>query len=130
MLANTWVFWQANKAFIMGQKMKHSILLFFSIVLLLATLFVPQKSDNIEQLKNVGLGYPIAFIYQDFSYADKSFSFFPCWHRLEFNNKDYPIKFKPTLFLLSLFILFIVVEFIVYLLEILDFKIRKLIYKK
>lgn len=114
----------------MNRKVKHLTLLLFSVVLLSATLFVPRKADNRDGIKKLELGYPVAFVVQDFSNVDKHFSFYPRWQRLDFNNKDYPIKFKPANFMLSLFILFVIIELIVYSLEILDFKIRKLIYKK
>lgn len=113
----------------MGLRTKHLILFFFSLVLLFATLFVPRKSDNKEQIKNLELGYPMAFITQDLSF--KGASYFPTWQKFEPFDKNCPIKnfFWPRLSI-SLLAVFLSLEIIIFVLESLDFRIRRIFARK
>jgi hypothetical protein len=73
----------------------------FSLVLLLASLFVLRKAENEEQFKNLWLGYPIPFVAQDFSVYNKNFAYFPNYGRLEIHNQNSIINFSIVNFALS-----------------------------
>lgn len=110
----------------MNQKIKHLIIFLFSLVLLLATPFILRRADNKEQLKNLPLGYPLAFVVQDSSYNIKTFAYFPNWDKLRPFDKNYHInRILWSRMLFSFLLIFFVLEATIFILEIIDFKIRK-----
>lgn len=115
----------------MSSRTKHLILFSFSLALLLATLFVSRKSDNREQIKNLELGYPIAFMAQDLSFKIKEFSYFPTWQKFDPLDRNCPVKkiFWPRL-LVSLLTIFLSLEILIYVLESVYFKIKGVFRKR
>jgi hypothetical protein len=82
-------------------------------------------------MKNLRLGYPFAYITQDFSIVDQSISYFPNWKSLILFDKDFPIKeFSIVKFLASLIIIFASLEILILVLEEADFKIRRMLWKE
>lgn len=113
----------------MSLKLKHGIIAAFSLLLLISTLYIPEKSSNLNELKNVNFGYPFQFISQDFSDYDSGFSFFPRYQRfeLEFSKIN---NFSVVNFFTSYFSILISLEVAVYLFETIDFKVRGIADKK
>ena len=108
--------------------LKNFILGTASLLLIFATLFIPMPAQNSEQMKHVRFGYPFNFISQDFSGYDRSFHFFPRYQRFESNS---PINdFSWIRFLFSFLIVFLFLSALIYILEIISFKIHRVIYKK
>ncbi|HPN96238.1 MAG TPA: hypothetical protein PLK35_00565 [Candidatus Moranbacteria bacterium] len=107
----------------MNQGIKHLIIFLFNLALLFATLFVPRQVDNKEQMKNVRLGYPVAFVSQDFSYYNKYFSFFPNWQKFNPQNKNCPYKIIPVNLIISMATVFALLEFFICIIEIIHIKI-------
>lgn len=105
----------------MNQKLKHLILAIFSFLILIATLYVPQKAGSEQQKGQVLFGYPFSFVSQDFSQYDsvryyQSFGF----------QKDVSIaNFSVVKFLLSLAVIFLLLEITIFALESFDFKVRQ-----
>ena len=110
----------------MNFKLKHLILAIFSLALLLATLFVPREAGNREELKKIGLGYPVFFVEQDFTKNYESFFFFPTWERFSFDFQKSPVKnFRVVSFLISFLFIFSALEIMIRLLEYLNFRVRR-----
>lgn len=76
----------------MDDKRKHGILAIFSVFLVWATVFLPEKATNLKELSNLRFGHPVAFISQDFSNYDDSFSFFRDISGLSRFLKTYPLR--------------------------------------
>lgn len=82
---------------------------FLTIIILVATLFIPKQVYKQEEMKSLPLGYPIGFYIQDFSrYTPlefpQEFSFGSPW--------EDPSTIHPVYFLLSYFIVYVILLFI------------------
>ena len=108
----------------MNFKLKHSIIAFFSLTLLLGTLFIDMPANSVEQVKDVRFGYPLQFVSQDFDQCKVDY-LIP-WH-FKFNllNGCHIKNFYFFKFLASYIIIFIAFELLIHLLETLDFWIRQ-----
>ena len=114
----------------MNFKLKHFIIIFFSFLFFLTTLFIPVKLENTNQMENVKLGYPWSFVSQDFSKYNNGFESFPFYQRFEIKRIDEIKNFSIVNFFLSFFIVFLALELLIYVLEIADFRIRKILSKE
>lgn len=110
----------------MAAKTKHIILGFFSLILLLGSLFLSSQAGNREELARVKFGLPLAFIEQDFSEFN---SFFPVWINFDYKNWN-TVKFNVLNFLGSFLIIYVGLEILIYLLEILNGWVREKIFRK
>ena len=104
---------------------KHSVLFLFSVVLVLATFFVPMRADDSSQMKDVSFGYPFRFVSQDFSDHDAIVSFFPRYETADVFKRHIE-SFSVFNFFLSLGFIFIVLEIIIFLLEWLKYRVQVL----
>lgn len=112
----------------MSQKIKHLILAFLSLVLLLSTLLVPMPVKNDKDMNGILFGYPLVFIEQNFSDYIHGFSFFPRWQKFEY---DRPISdFSAKNFILSFSAFFLAVEILIFALETLKYWILKIFRKE
>ena len=91
---------------------------YLTIVVLVATLFIPKQVYNYEEMKALHLGYPVGFYVQDFS------RYTPLFFPQEFNFGspwEDPAVINIPYFILS--------YFIVYLLLLLLFRMLKIVMK-
>jgi len=102
-------------------KAKYFIFLLFSLVLILASVFTSQKSSSSD--KSVSFGYPISFVRQDFSDYDPN----AYYQAFSLKRENAQTEFLFGRFLVSLSGVFLGLSLLIYVLEIIDFKIRKLI---
>jgi hypothetical protein len=111
--------------------LKHFILFFCSFLILISSLYLPYPAENANELKDVKMGYPLSFVSQNFTEKyQKQISFFPRWQKFDLDTQKVPFEFYFGKFAVSLSIVFLAVEFLIYVLEIIDFKIRKIIFRK
>lgn len=134
MLANAYAIGKQMKFFkhvtSMSLKLKHGIVAVFSFVLLISSIFIPSKVNSLEEEKSVKFGFPFAFVTQDFS-KNETTLFFVYYQKFDpFYEKSSINSFSIINFISSFFVVFATIEILIWFLEILDFKIRKLIYKK
>ncbi|MDP1884724.1 MAG: hypothetical protein Q8L10_05180 [Candidatus Moranbacteria bacterium] len=100
--------------------MKHIILALASLVLLGAVFVVPVKINSKEDAKNLSFGYPFAFVEQDFS--TKSFISLP-WYQ-NFEIKRSVAEFSWAGFTASFASFFLGLELVVFILELVKWRIR------
>lgn len=100
---------------------KYIIILLFSLTLILASLYVSQKSSSINKL--VSFGYPLGFVQQDFTAYD------PHLYYQAFSLKR--VDAQTTIlwgnFFISWLTTFLLLVLGIYILEIVDFQTRKLL---
>ena len=116
----------------MDLKIKHLILGVSSLILIFAYAFyIPSPVKSAEELSRVKFGFPIAFIQQDMT-CQNSFAFYPNYFRFSPKlYKDCSVKNFSLLGLVASFLtIFLVLEAAVYILEILNFQLRKIFSKK
>lgn len=116
----------------MSLKIKQSVLVVASLILVAVTLCISMPANNFEQMKKIEFGYPLTFISQDFSYYDQSFSFFPRWQKFSFrDHKKFPlVSFSPLKFLADWAFVLILLEILIYILESLKFWFQNKFTKK
>lgn len=110
---------------IMNMKSKHCIMAIFSIALTLATLFIQTKLENKEEIQKTKLGYPAYFLEQNFSGKYEGYYFFPTWEKVDLSGNNPVVGFRPTGLVVDWVIIFLALEIFIYILEIIDFAIRK-----
>ena len=93
-------------------------------MLLLSTIFIAKNVNSKEQMKSAGFGYPLSFIFQDFSRFETDKSFFPYYEKFDIKSLGEVKNFSIINFIASFLVFFLSVEIFVYVLEILDFKVR------
>lgn len=113
----------------MKNKTKHSLLAFFSLVLLLASLLLMMPVQNKKQAQDVRFGYPIAFVSQDFTHCEVLY-FFPWYLNFKPYGKCKIKKIYPVRFLVSWLLIFSGMELLIYILEIFKFWISSKILKR
>jgi len=106
---------------------KHLILAFFSLLMLLSTVFIDKPISNTDQMGDVRFGYPLSFISQNFVGKEMVFSL--PWY----------IRFRPSIpiqefyiwrFVCSFIAVFVAIEIVIVVLEWLVDKVRALLAKK
>lgn len=118
----------SDKDFNVNKKVKHLLIAIFSLALLISTLFVSGKVNNVEEVKSVKFGAPFKFIGQDLSQSD--IFWFPDYPKPKISREMKFNWFSLKNFLASFLIFFISLEIVIYILEWADFGIRKIIFKK
>lgn len=109
----------------MDKKLKHTILAFFSLSLVFATLFIPVKLETVPEIRRAQLGYPAYFVEQNFYDKYGGQYFFPTWEKIDRSGKYPVISFSPGRLLVDLILIFMVCEGLIYVLETIDFAIRR-----
>lgn len=109
----------------MSVGLKQFLLAFFSLGLVLATLFVRMRVDTHMEMKHTGFGYPFQFVFQDFSRYDQQDSFFPSYPKIELKSENPIVGISVPYFLLSWASFFFGLEILIYILETLDFWVRR-----
>lgn len=109
----------------MHTKVKHILLAFFSLSFALVTLFIPTKLENKEEIRKAKLGYPAYFLEQDFFGKYESYYFFPTWEKVDLSRKNPIIGFRLTGLVVDWAIIFLALEIVIYILETIDFAVRK-----
>lgn len=93
----------------MKKILPHLPILFFALIIIFATLSIPQTVYNHNDMRNMKFGYPIAFITQDVSHYDPPFP----WKYSFSSPWENPTKFNLANFLSSYLIIFLFIELIV-----------------
>jgi len=109
----------------MNNKIKHIILAILSLAFVVGTLFIYTKIDNQNELKKTRLGYPAYFLEQNSSSLYGKQPFFPTWDKLDLSGKAPVVSFNSLGFLVDFILIFSGFELLIYVLEALDFAIRK-----
>ncbi|MFA7319761.1 MAG: hypothetical protein WC022_04170 [Parcubacteria group bacterium] len=105
--------------------MKHIILIIFSLALVAATLFIPTRLENREEIQRTKLGYPAYFMEQNFFDKYGGQYFFPTWEKIDWSGKYPIVSFSPGRLAVDFVLIFLICEGFIYLLETIDFAIRK-----
>ena len=109
----------------MNRKIKHGIIIVFSLTLVLATVFIPVRLEKISEVKAAKLGYPIHFLVQDFSSKYGNHYFFPTWEEFSFERKLPLVGFSMPGLAADFIVSVIGCEIFFYILETIDFALRK-----
>ena len=104
------------------KKIKHIILIIFSVVLVLSSAFIAQKSSPNVYDKTVIFGYPLGFVKQNFNgYDPKNY-----YQDFSLKRQSAQTEFLLFNFTESFLIVFVFLEFFIYVFEIIDFEGRKI----
>ena len=105
----------------MNLKLKHGILSFLSLLMLFATLYIPEKFDNSNDVKEIKFGYPFHFVSQNFI---DNYNMSPSYFR-RFSFDIEKIKnFYFLNFISSYVVIIISVEVLIYALEVIKYKVQ------
>ncbi len=91
----------------------------------LATLFITVRLETVSEIKSTELGYPVSFLQQDFSAKYGNNYFFPTWEEFSFSKKYSVVGFSAPGLAVDFIVALIVCEILFYLLEAVDFALRK-----
>jgi len=97
----------------------------FSLALVGATLFIPTRLENKAEIQRVKLGYPAYFMEQNFYNKYGGQYFFPTWEKVDWSGKYPVVSFSPAGLVIDFGLIFLACECLVYILETVDFAIRK-----
>lgn len=101
---------------------KHLIIFIFGILLVLISVNINQKSNYKNGIdKIIYYGYPLGFVEQNFHNSRQAEIYY---QQFSLKREDVDTKFLVGRFLVSLLCIFLFLEVLIYILEIIDFKIR------
>ncbi|MFZ2192809.1 MAG: hypothetical protein WAV31_01060 [Candidatus Moraniibacteriota bacterium] len=105
---------------------KKAIVFVFSIIIVLFSVTVIQKSDPSNKNGDVYFGYPFGFVKQNFNDYDP----IKYYQKFSLERASAQTEFLISNFIFSVLTIFLVSNFLIYVLEILYFKIKILYSKK